>query len=269
MSKENVIKQKLQCEIVQDILPLYYDGVVSEVTHKAVSEHLEGCEICAKEYEYLCEELPQEIEKNDDKSVIKSKFEGMKKKFKKKNIVMIALVSLVICTVMIIAGYVLTRVPLVEISDNTILVRAVYRIETQDGPKIFLAYNDPPYEATISFGAEIVESSETGVTLSANCKRPILSKVSYIQPSVNFDLYSVEENVETVTFGGKVVWTEKENGKDEVPEYVYEYANPNRYKNIYIDPLYVEMMSDDGHLIRWDYNGNIINEGEGGNIINK
>lgn len=269
MSKDNKTKQELQCEIVQDILPLYHDGVVSDVTHKAVSEHLEGCETCSMEYEYLCEELPQEIEKNDDKSVIKSKFEGMKKKFKKKNIVMIALVSLVICTVMIIAGYVLTRVPLVEISDDTILVRAVYRIETQEGPKIFFAYNDPPYEATISFGAEIVESSETGVTLSANCKRPILSKVSYIQPSVNFDLYSVEENVETVTFGGKVVWTEKENGKDEVPEYVYEYANPNSWKNIYIGPLYVEMMSDDGRLVLWDYNGNMIYEGEESNIIDE
>ena len=38
---------KLPCEMVQDILPLYHDGVCSEVSKNLVEEHLRGCEQCA------------------------------------------------------------------------------------------------------------------------------------------------------------------------------------------------------------------------------
>lgn len=37
---------KLSCEIVQDLLPLYCDGVCSEESRQAVADHLEGCEKC-------------------------------------------------------------------------------------------------------------------------------------------------------------------------------------------------------------------------------
>lgn len=36
----------LPCEMVQDLLPLYHDGVCSEVSEAMVKEHLEGCEKC-------------------------------------------------------------------------------------------------------------------------------------------------------------------------------------------------------------------------------
>ena len=37
---------KLPCEMIQDILPLYHDGVCSEVSKNLVEEHLQGCEKC-------------------------------------------------------------------------------------------------------------------------------------------------------------------------------------------------------------------------------
>lgn len=37
---------KLPCELVQDLLPLYHDGVCSEVSKKNVEEHLGSCEKC-------------------------------------------------------------------------------------------------------------------------------------------------------------------------------------------------------------------------------
>ena len=39
---------KLPCEMIQDLLPLYHDGVCSEVSKTVVQEHLKGCESCAK-----------------------------------------------------------------------------------------------------------------------------------------------------------------------------------------------------------------------------
>lgn len=37
----------LPCELIQDILPLYHDGVCSETSRKLVDSHLETCETCA------------------------------------------------------------------------------------------------------------------------------------------------------------------------------------------------------------------------------
>lgn len=37
---------KLPCELVQDLLPLYHDGVCSTVSRENVKEHLEGCGKC-------------------------------------------------------------------------------------------------------------------------------------------------------------------------------------------------------------------------------
>ena len=55
-------EKKLECEIVRDLLPLYHDDVVSEVTKTAVAEHLSECEDCAEEYRKLSADLPEEKE---------------------------------------------------------------------------------------------------------------------------------------------------------------------------------------------------------------
>ena len=37
---------KISCNIIGDLLPLYVDGAVSEETKKLVEEHLAECEDC-------------------------------------------------------------------------------------------------------------------------------------------------------------------------------------------------------------------------------
>lgn len=39
---------RLPCEVVQDILPLYHDGVCNDLTKNLVEEHLRECESCRK-----------------------------------------------------------------------------------------------------------------------------------------------------------------------------------------------------------------------------
>jgi len=39
---------KLPCEMIRDLLPLYHDGVCSEVSKTVVQEHLNSCEGCAE-----------------------------------------------------------------------------------------------------------------------------------------------------------------------------------------------------------------------------
>ena len=46
-------KKSQECEIVQDLFPLYYDDVCSPSSKKFVHQHLENCEICKNFYEEL------------------------------------------------------------------------------------------------------------------------------------------------------------------------------------------------------------------------
>lgn len=47
----------LPCEMVQDLLPLYHDGVCSEVSKSMVKEHLEGCVNCRQMLEQIGAEI--------------------------------------------------------------------------------------------------------------------------------------------------------------------------------------------------------------------
>ena len=55
-------EKKLSCEIVQDLLPSYCDGLTSEVTNRAVEEHLADCHYCRVKLESLKLELPLEVQ---------------------------------------------------------------------------------------------------------------------------------------------------------------------------------------------------------------
>lgn len=45
--------KEIKCSVIQDLLPLYVDGVVSDDTKLLVNEHLLTCEICKNEYEQM------------------------------------------------------------------------------------------------------------------------------------------------------------------------------------------------------------------------
>jgi predicted anti-sigma-YlaC factor YlaD len=48
---------KISCNIIGDLLPLYVDGAVSEDTKKLVEEHLAECADCKKAAEEMGKEL--------------------------------------------------------------------------------------------------------------------------------------------------------------------------------------------------------------------
>ena len=37
---------KYNCELIQDLLPLYHDKALSEVSNKVVEEHVQTCALC-------------------------------------------------------------------------------------------------------------------------------------------------------------------------------------------------------------------------------
>ncbi len=71
----------IKCTIIQDILPLYVDEVVSEDTKELVHQHLEHCEKCRQEYASMKKAMY--LPKDTSKTV----FKGLQKKWRKKKMV--------------------------------------------------------------------------------------------------------------------------------------------------------------------------------------
>ena len=60
-----------QCEIVQDLLPLYVDGACSEASAEMIKEHIETCADCRAIYEQMCSHTNEAILQKEKDGVVK------------------------------------------------------------------------------------------------------------------------------------------------------------------------------------------------------
>lgn len=87
----------IKCTIIQDVLPLYIDEVVSQDTKEMVDEHLQYCDKCQKEYESMKHDLNIPVENTD------SLFNNISKKWRKKKVVISIVSTLATATILILA----------------------------------------------------------------------------------------------------------------------------------------------------------------------
>ena len=59
-----------QCEIVQDLLPLYVDGACSQASTEMIEEHLKICSSCDQIYQQMCSHASENILKREKDGVI-------------------------------------------------------------------------------------------------------------------------------------------------------------------------------------------------------
>lgn len=62
--------QFTECDVVQDLLPLYYDNACSPASKKIVEQHLAACEKCKKTYEALRNPVIDTVMKNESEGVL-------------------------------------------------------------------------------------------------------------------------------------------------------------------------------------------------------
>lgn len=78
---------KITCNVIKDMLPLYVDGAVCEDTKKIVEDHLEGCNACKNEMNKLTKALiipiTGDIQK-EDANVLKNSIYVIEKNILKK-----------------------------------------------------------------------------------------------------------------------------------------------------------------------------------------
>ena len=96
---------KKECEIVQDLLFGYVDGVLSQSSKELVEGHLEKCEICKNIMEELKEEKVEKQETNQEVDYLKN----IRKKLQKRALTIIlittVLLSLVVFNIMVLIKY--------------------------------------------------------------------------------------------------------------------------------------------------------------------
>lgn len=93
----------MKCSIIQDLLPLYVDGVVSEDTAQAVEEHLETCEACRKTAEQMKQglELPSNPDLNQESvQALKLVKQTLRWKW-----IAVAAISALLTLVLVVSGY--------------------------------------------------------------------------------------------------------------------------------------------------------------------
>lgn len=94
------------CEVVQDLLPLYIDNVCSDESRRVVTEHLESCDVCKKLYEDMRNPVKQDLSEPELDS--RQAFKEMNRKWRIKKISIIC-VSILLTAIVCIAGYMVVQ----------------------------------------------------------------------------------------------------------------------------------------------------------------
>lgn len=86
---------KKECSIVQDVLPLYLENMVSESTKVFVEEHLESCSDCATELKYLKSDMHIDVAETPIREHAVDVITAIKKKISKRILKAVTAVCLV------------------------------------------------------------------------------------------------------------------------------------------------------------------------------
>lgn len=182
--------KKIKCTIIQDILPLYIDDVVSLDTKEMVEEHLQYCEVCRKEYESMKQEIYIPIE---NKSSILNK---MNKAWRKKK-VRISILSILATTMMLVATfwYVFYNETVIPYSEDLV------NIEVQDNHlvsryygKSYAGFNGAgPFSIEINGEVKNVAFLFYTETIADSPSRNLINNEKEQDQEYTFQLFEVEE----------------------------------------------------------------------------
>lgn len=138
---------KLPCEIVQDLLPLYHDGVCSEVSKSMVKEHLAGCVNCCQMLEQIDTEIvvPElEMEKAQPLVSIRVRWDKQSRRMLLKSLA----AGIGAFVLLIAAWFVTTQWSFVPVEKEDYIVRQTAQLS--DGT-IYLEYSNHYVHATPDF----------------------------------------------------------------------------------------------------------------------
>lgn len=57
---------RMKCEIIQDLIPVYHDGIASEETCRTMRLHMKNCTDCRRYYAQFCRSMQLELPSDTD-----------------------------------------------------------------------------------------------------------------------------------------------------------------------------------------------------------
>lgn len=157
-----------KCSIINDILPIYIDGICSQESKLLVEEHIKTCEKCKRKLENMQDEIKvcfkHEYEDETNINVLKS----IRKKIFKKN-VLVALISVAVSIAVLIGvgNYIFSHLTIIPYEKGlvTVEVHTTNVVENEDGTNTII---DPYY-------AEGYDADGNPITMTEN-NRPFVVK---------------------------------------------------------------------------------------------
>ena len=151
----------LPCELIQDMLPLYHDGVCSEVSRKLVDSHLETCDKCTAVLEGMTAEMEMPKLESDESKPLKS----LRRKWRTRT----CLLGLILGFVIFFSWIWLTQLSSVRVEPEEYIITNV--VEFSNG-MYYLEYKIP-YDYN-GIGADLLRDENGAVYLQEY--RPILAR---------------------------------------------------------------------------------------------
>ena len=202
------MKNNLTCELVEDLMPSYIDGLTSEVTNKAVREHLADCNKCKAKLDNMKEPCSEEKIEAEKKEI------DFLKKARKRNLKVI--ISSVISVVLIISVVVCTFPFMIRYTADDSMID--YNV-TVDGGKINIKVA-AIRQSNAKITDILYDISDNGIMdISFEFRRKSVFDQSEI---LNLDLTA---NVRSIVCQGKFIWEDGEYISP-VTSAVYKYRTP-------------------------------------------
>ena len=178
--------EKINCNVIQDILPLYIEDAVSDDTKELVEEHLQNCEICQRVYHETKTDLENDIKVSVQTKESRNEANDLKnfRKFLKKRktkTILLSIVATVICFVavftfmnrhIIYINYKDAGITIVE--DNTDEV--IYRTNFKGNYRWTTSLDRKTGVMTIHFEQSLWEKYVSGIFYSYDHLHDILKK---------------------------------------------------------------------------------------------
>ena len=203
------MKNNLTCELVEDLMPSYIDGLTSEVTNKAVREHLADCNKCKAKLDNMKEPCSEEKIEAEKKEI------DFLKKNRRKNISTKLISLLAVVLVVAVAVCSLPYLGDKRISDYGLL----YDLEVQGNTfKLIMVPNDKDVIIT-----DVVRTcyglNEEGIEVRGRKRSPFDNREEYTWE------YTYEGGVKTFSLGDRVLWEDGEYISDITSE-VFNHKHP-------------------------------------------
>ena len=268
------IIKDLPCEVVNDLLPLYHDGVVSSDTGIMVESHLDHCEKCRVELDSICngDKIEKGIIEYNEKSSF-SAFRNGVSAIKRKGTIRGVLIT-ALAVAVLLSGFIFLRTnSVIKVPFDQLKIDDVIRYDlgTEGGEGLFFTYEmdwDGGYAVIYNVSKDPKEI-DIAIKRTAFWEKKFTRHQRYCCVLNDFTKESADvKTAETIKVNGQVIWTKDQGVTNNPPDYVSalsQFECPKENVSPDKNTIYADIKTDsistafeDHHGIKWDKEGNVI-----------